>query len=204
MPKHYCFNLHTNINVEVINNVENALKELEKLGACVEEIKIPSLEYAPIANDVIMLSEGFAYHVPRIQTQQQDYGEAFISRLYEGSLFTANDYVQAQRVRNQVKEEFAKVLQKVDLIAMPTMTRLPEPFDEYEHEKITFIPSFTSTFNETGMPAISVPCGFSKNGLPIGLQLAGKPFEEPIVFRAAYTYQQNAKLYKKRPQLIET
>ena len=72
--------------------------------------------------------------------------------------------------------------------------------DEYSQAMTTTrVPSFTGPYNLTGMPAISVPCGFNSKGLPIGLQLAGKPFDEPTVLRAAYTFQQQVRLFEKRP-----
>jgi aspartyl-tRNA(Asn)/glutamyl-tRNA(Gln) amidotransferase subunit A len=107
--------------------------------------------------------------------------------------------VQAQRVRNVIKREFADVLQQVDLIASPTMSNPPPAFQGIDAMTTMRVPSFTGPYNLTGMPAISVPCGFNSRGLPIGLQLAGKPFDEPTVLRAASTFQQHGRLFEKRP-----
>ena len=123
------------------------------------------------------------------------------ARFRIGGLFTSSDYVQAQRVRNVLKREFAQTLQKFDLIASPTMSSIPPKFDDMTGMTTTRQPSFTGPYNLTGMPAISVPCGFTPEGLPVGLQLAGKPFDEPTVFRAAYAYEQAAKWYEKRPSI---
>lgn len=199
VPKAYCFNSEADIDSETIAAVDKALRDLEGLGARVEEVSIPSLEHVPVANNVILLSEAFTYHLPNLKSQPQNYGEAFISRLYMGGLFTASDYVQAQRVRSSIKREFDQVLQRVDLIGMPTSNNPPVTLEEFKPGSWLHGPSFTAPFNETGMPAISVPCGFTQAGLPIGLQLAGKPFDEPTVLRAAYAYQQHARLYEKRP-----
>ena len=166
-----------------------------------EEVNIPSLEYTPVVNNVIAMTEAFNYHLPNLKSQLQNYGEVFLSRLLIGGVFTAADYVQAQRARSKITREYAQIMQRVDLIAMPTQTKAPGTFEEFKPTAIMFGPSFMAPFNETGMPAISVPCGFNEKGLPIGLQLAGKPFDELTVLRAAYTYQQHARWYEKRPPI---
>jgi aspartyl-tRNA(Asn)/glutamyl-tRNA(Gln) amidotransferase subunit A len=199
VPRHYCFDSEADIDPETITAVEKALVELEGLGARVEEVTIPCLEYAPVANNVIILSEAFRYHLPNFRSQPQNYGEAFINRLYMGGLLTGSDYVQAQRVRGKIKREFARLMQKVDLIAMPTMTGAPVTVEEFKPTAIMLGPSFMAPFNQTGMPAISIPCGFNAKGLPLGLQLAGRPFDEATVLRAAHTYERHAGWFKRRP-----
>lgn len=199
VPMDYCFDSESNIDGEIIGVVEGALKQLERLGARVEHVNIPSLEYAPLANNVIMLSEAFAYHLPNLKAQPQNYGEAFIKRLYMGGLFTANDYVEAQRIRSLITKEIGAVFENCHLIAMPTSNTVPVRLNDYKSDSWLHGPSFTAPFNQTGMPAISVPCGFTQSGLPIGLQLAGKPFDEMTVLRAAYTYQQHQGLHLQRP-----
>ena len=91
------------------------------------------------------------------------------------------------------------MLEEYDLIASPTMSNPAGRFDEVDTLASARMPSFTGPYNLTGMPAISVPCGFTESGLPIGLQLAGRPFDEPTVIRAAYAYQQHARLFERRP-----
>ncbi len=201
VPAHYCYSADAGIDAGTIASVKKALQDLEGLGARVEEVHLPSLEYASVANNVITLSEGYNYHLPNVISQPQNYGEAFISRLYLGGLFTASDYVQAQRARSAMCREFRRVMKRVDLIAMPTGHRPPMRYDEYETGSWLHWPSFMAAFNQTGMPAISVPCGFTEEGLPIGLQLAGRPFDDATTMRAAYTYQEHAGLHKKHPSL---
>lgn len=123
------------------------------------------------------------------------------ARFRTGGLFSAADYVQAQRTRNVLKRQFAEVLRRVDVIASPTMSNPAPRFDEMDAMTTSRVPSFTGPYNLTGMPAISTPCGFTSEGLPIGLQIAGKPFDEPTVFRAAYAYEQRARLFERRPSV---
>ena len=120
VPRHFFFATSNGANQETVDAVNKALAGLEELGARIEEVDIPSLEYAGIATIVISLSEAFAYHKKNLQSQPQKFGEIVRTTFYVGGLLTAADYIQAQRARSRIKREFAQVLQKVDLLAMPT------------------------------------------------------------------------------------
>ena len=123
------------------------------------------------------------------------------ARFTVGGLFTSGDYVQAQRLRNVLKREVAQVLERVDVIVTPTTSTPALRFEEADVMTTARSPSFTSPFNMTGLPAISVPCGFTSNGLPVGLQIVGRPFDEPGVLRAAYAFEQQSGLSERRPPL---
>ena len=99
------------------------------LGANVEEVTIPSLGYLRSANIIIMLSEAYAFHERNLKTRPQDYGEMVRARFRIGGLFSASDYVQAQRCRQMAKREFAEVLQRVDVLVTPTVTGPAPPFE---------------------------------------------------------------------------
>ena len=199
MPRHFFFADDPRINRETLSTVDRALRVLEGIGARLEDVSVPALEYAGAAQPVIMLSEAFAYHQRNLRTRPQEFGEMVRARFRIGGMLTSADYVQAQRVRKLLKREFAEVLDKVDVIASPTVSNPPQRFDEADVMTTLRMPSFTGPYNLTGMPAISVPCGFTLSGLPVGLQIAGKPFDEPTVLRAAYAYQQQAGWFEKRP-----
>jgi aspartyl-tRNA(Asn)/glutamyl-tRNA(Gln) amidotransferase subunit A len=201
VPRHFFFGEDPRISRDTLSVVESALEVLEGLGAIVVEVTVPMLEYVGAAHPVLMLSEAFAYHQQNLRDRPQDFGEMARSRFLIGGLFSSGDYVQAQRVRNVLNREFAEVLNRVDLIASPTMATPPGRFDEVDLMASTRRPSFTGPFNMTGMPAISVPCGFTPSGLPAGLQLAGRPFDEPTVLRAAYAYQEATAWHSRRPSL---
>ena len=201
LPRHYFFDADPSVNPEVVATVERAVTVLQELGAHVEEVELPSLDYVRAANSVIMVSEAYAYHEPNIKTRPQEFGEIVRGRFRIGALMSAADYLQAQRVRSWARREFADVLKKVDLLVTPTMTQPAPAFEGYDPTTTVRGRSFTAPFNVTGLPAISVPCGFTEDGLPIGMQIAGKPFDEPGVIQAAYTYQQHARWYEGRPPM---
>ena len=199
VPRHYFFADDPLINRETLSTVDTAIKALEDMGANVEEVTVPTLEHVAVTQRIIMHSEAFAYHRRNLLRRPQDFGEMVRAHFRLGGLFSGADYVQALRVRNVMKREFAQVLKRVDVIVSPTMSNPAPRFDESDLMTVARVPSFTSAFNLTGMPAISVPCGFTSAGLPIGLQIAGRPFDEPTMLRAAYTYQQHARLFERRP-----
>jgi aspartyl-tRNA(Asn)/glutamyl-tRNA(Gln) amidotransferase subunit A len=199
VPGHFFFSDNPTINKETLSNVDAAIRKLEDLGAIIEEVNVPMLDYAGAAQPVIMLSEAYTYHERNLKSIPEKFGNHVRARFRTGAFFSSSDYVQAQRARNVLKRQFAEVLQKVDVIASPTMSTPAPRFDEMDAMTTSRSPSFTGPYNLTGMPAISVPCGFTSEGLPVGLQIAGKPFDEPTVFRAAYTYERAVKLYEKRP-----
>ena len=199
VPRHFFFADDPLVSRETLSTVDTALKALEDLGAHVEEVTVPSLENSGVAQRMIMYGEAVAYHGRNLRSRPQDFGEHVRAHFRMSSLFSSEDYVQAQRLRNVMKREFARLLETVDVVASPTMSNPPPRFDESDAMTTARMPSFTSPFNLTGMPAISVPCGFTSAGLPVGLQIAGKPFDEPAVIQAAYTYQQHARLIDRRP-----
>lgn len=201
VPRHFFFADDPRIDRDTLATVDKALDTLQSLGARIQEVTIPSLQYAGGAQPVIMLSEAFAYHERALKRTPELFGDMVRARFRMGGLFTSADYVQAQRVRLVLKNECAAVLRQVDVIASPTMSTPAPPFAGFDAMTTARRISFTGPYNLTGMPAISVPCGFTPAGLPVGLQLAGKPFDEPTVFRAAYAYQQAAGWTEKRPPL---
>ncbi len=201
VPRHFFFSEDERINGEVKTIADAAIKSFESMGAIIEEVSAPMLDHAGASQPVIMLSEAFTYHRNNLINKPELFGDMVRDRFRTGGLFSSADYVQAQRVRNVLKREFADILKRVDVVMSPTMSTTAPRFDTFTKDALTTsrTPSFTGPYNLTGMPAISVPCGFTSAGLPVGLQIAGKPFDEPTVFRAAYTYQQQAKFYETRP-----
>jgi len=202
VPRDYIEECRERTDPEVLTLVEKAIQELKTLGARVEDIKLPALKLATIANAVIYYNEHFAAHRSKVKTTIKTAATSARARVYLGLLTSAADYIQAQRVRSCVRRECGEVFGKVDLLALPCQLKTAPTFEEtgpldtlYKH----LIPEYQSPFNLAGLPAISVPCGFSQSKLPVALQLVGRPFDESTVLRAAYAYQQHAKWHAQRP-----
>jgi aspartyl-tRNA(Asn)/glutamyl-tRNA(Gln) amidotransferase subunit A len=204
VPRDYIEECRARTDPEVLTLVEQAIAELKTLGARVVDVKLPALKLATIANAVIYYNEHFAAHKNDAKSTIKNAATSTRARVYLGLLTSAADYIQAQRLRSRVRRECAEVFSKVDLLALPCQLKTAPTFEEtgplhtiYKH----LIPEYQSPFNLAGLPAISIPCGFSKNKLPVALQLAGKPFDESTVLRAAYAYQQHAKWHEQRPPI---
>jgi aspartyl-tRNA(Asn)/glutamyl-tRNA(Gln) amidotransferase subunit A len=188
----------------VLQRVDEAIAVLKSLGARIENVKTPTLRLATIANAVIYYNEFWAAHKSDAAWVLQHGAAQRRARVYLGLLTGSADYIQAQRIRSRCRAELAEVFGAVDCLALPNqagpapLVKDVGPIDTlYKHVQ----PEFHGPFNLTGLPTLSVPCGFSDNGLPIALQLVGKPFDELTVLRAGYTYQQQMKWFEKRPAI---
>ena len=199
VPREYFFD---NVNTEVAAGVRGAISTLEHLGAQVREVSLPHIDEAPAAVNAIMLTEALACHRRRLAERPQDYGDDVRGRLEMGLLYPAVSYIEAQRLRSLIVEEWReKVFDRVDLLAVPT-TPVPAPGLEEADLQVTLtLVRFTNPFNLVGVPAVSVPCGLTGGGLPIGMQLAGRWFEEGTVLGAAHAYQQATDWHKRAPPL---
>jgi aspartyl-tRNA(Asn)/glutamyl-tRNA(Gln) amidotransferase subunit A len=199
VPRRYFFQSGPDVEPETLAAIEKALQLMASLGATVRDVDIPHIEYARSANQTIMMGEAFAFHEHNLKTRHHDYGEMVRDRFLLGGLLSMSDYIQAQRVRRLIKQEMAQVLQEVDVLVTPTSPEPAARIQGYDRTATLTGPSFTGPFNVAGLPAISIPGGFSSSGLPIGLQVVGKPFDELTVLQVSYTYQQAAHWFEQRP-----
>ncbi|HEY7650114.1 MAG TPA: amidase [Methylomirabilota bacterium] len=185
------------VQPEVSAAFERALGTLRELGASVEDVEIPSIRSAP-AFMAIMLSEAFAYHERDLRERPQLYGEVLREKLMAGGLVSATEYVQAQRLRARLQAEVRDVLGRVEILATPTTLSPAPAFKAVFDPDFPFAKSNMAPFNMTGLPALAVPCGFSASGLPLSLQLAGRPFDEATVLRAGHAYEQATEWHRRR------
>jgi len=190
----YAFEEVTNA---VKSAVQAALEVLRGLGAEVIEVKLPKVTAGMDAALTILMSEAVAYHEAWLRTRPEDYQPEVRARLERGFAFRGSDYGRARRVQQQLSRDFELLFEQIDLVATP-MCAIPAPAIETVEVEIggqtvpvmSPITRFTRLFNLTRLPAISVPCGFSAEGLPIGLQLVGRAWDEATVLRAARDYEQ--------------
>jgi aspartyl-tRNA(Asn)/glutamyl-tRNA(Gln) amidotransferase subunit A len=176
---------------------EASLGTLRSLGADVRDVSLRHIWDAP-SFMVIMASEAFAYHERDLRERPQMYGDLLRARLLHGGLYTSTEYVQAMRLRERLRREMLDVLRTVDLLATPTSPKPAPTFATAYDKSVGFPRSNMPPFNLSGLPALALPCGFTSGGLPISLQLAGRPFDEATVLRAGHAYEQTTEWHARR------
>jgi aspartyl-tRNA(Asn)/glutamyl-tRNA(Gln) amidotransferase subunit A len=185
----------------VAAGIQHVAKTLEGLGAIVEEVRLPPLQDFNAAGWLILAADAFAVHEPWLRTKYREYGEILRERLALAGIISAADYLQAQRRRRELCDAVAKAMEGCDLLltaAQPSEAppiTVPGKWTSFE------VANFTIPFNLTGQPALTVCAGFGENGLPVGAQLIGRPFEDATVLRAGHAYEQATTWRARRPAL---
>lgn len=213
------------MNFEVKDAVYQALKLLEELGAKIEEVSLPHTEYSLPTFYLIATAEAssnlarydgiqYGYRTENYKdlssmyqrTRSEGFGPEVKRRIMLGTYALSSGYydayyLKAQKVRTLIKEDFTRVFSKYDILVTPTSPTPAFKLKEKMADPLTMYLSdiYTIPVNLAGLPALSLNCGYSKGGLPIGLQLIGKPFEEETILRVAFNYEQNNKVEKRKP-----
>jgi len=194
VPKDFYFD---DLHPEVDGLVRAAVADMRKLGARLVEVAIPEAALGMDCCFVIAWAEAAHYHRHWLRTRPQDYGPDLRDLLECSSAYLADDYLQAQRVRARIRRAYADLFGKVDLLVSPAGPLPATPHDALEVEvqgrKMSVMEScarFTAIANVTGEPACSVPCGFTSDGLPVGLMIHGPILSDALVLRAAHAYEQ--------------
>lgn len=189
--------------------VKAAVECLEAAGARVREVPMGNLEPSVSALLTVDIAEPSAYHAAWLRERPTDYGDDVRALLEAGELYLATHYIQAQRYRTVLRDQFAEVLRDADAILTPTVPFTAPPVGATEVELdsgevldiITAVMRYNALPPLTGMPALSVPCGFSADGLPVGMQLVGGAFGEAMLLRIGHAYQQATDWHLKAPPL---
>lgn len=191
---------------EVAQAVEKAIDLLGKLVVSVEEVSLPNIHAAPAAQLYVLCPEASSYHAKFLAEHEADYNPDVLAYLKLGHLMLGVHHVTAQRYRRVLRADFDAAFQKVDAIVTPTTPitapRVGETYVTLGDEKLQITRLLTKNmlpFNMTGLPAVTVPCGFDSDGLPIGLQIAGRAFEESTVLRLAHAYENQTDWRKSPP-----
>ena len=197
------------VEPEIRESVLNAIALLGELGAEVEEVSLPLVPYSYLIFGPIGQVEGASVHSRWIRERLKDYDHNIQIRQLVGSIMPAQAYYKAQKLRSLLRQQVLEALGKVDVLVLPTSPipalKIPASagISSQEEAKASYFGrrSFTNPFNLAGLPAISVPCGFTSSQpvLPIGLQLGGRAFEEGTVMKVAHTYEQNTAWHTRRP-----
>ena len=203
-PEGYFFD---DLHPEVRSAVETALGVLDDLGAAVSRMALPfDVQAAGRAWNVICMSEAAALHAARLRERGAAMGADLRDRLRAGARFTAGALVEAHWARDEAISAMAGVMERFDILALPA-TPIPAvdaetgtvAHDGKSWDGVYALGRFTRLASLTGLPAISLPCGFTADGLPVGLQLIGDRFADAAVLRAAHAYEQATLWRKRRP-----
>jgi len=187
---------------EVAAAVEAAARKLGDLGARVEEIELPELDSAYLVGGITIACEATAYHAKDLRERPEAFSEELRGSLELGAAYSAVDYLQAQRVRRRVSEAIRGAMAPFDAILSPTCPVPATPIDDSPPGHNALRHRNTIPFNLTGLPAISLPCGLTEAGLPIGLQIAGLAFDEAGILTVAQAYEAASSWQGRRPPPI--
>ena len=224
VPKEYFIE---GIDREVKDALDKALKIFEKLGTRIEEVSLPHTEYSLPTYYLIATAEAssnlarydgvqYGYRTEDYEdlssmyqkTRSEGFGSEVKRRIMLGTYALSSGYydayyLKAQKVRTLIKEDFDKAFSKYDILITPTSPTPAFKLNEKISDPLTMYLSdiYTIPINLAGIPAISLNCGYSKNNLPIGLQIIGKHFSEETILRAAFNFEQNCEVEKKKPEM---
>jgi aspartyl-tRNA(Asn)/glutamyl-tRNA(Gln) amidotransferase subunit A len=191
---------------DVRTALEAAAKQLERAGAVVDEVNLTQVTHVAAASAAIVASEALAYHAAWMRSRPQDYQPDVRERLRMGVFVNGAHYVRAQQLRALVSREIDEALARRDVLLAPA-TPLAAPVLGERETTLGDGPSdvraallrCTRPFNFSGHPACAAPCGFTADGLPVGLQIVGRPFDEATVLRVVDAYQRTTDWHTRRP-----
>jgi len=189
------------VTPEVSAALEQALKVFSLLGATLGEVRLrPALDYYDV-KITIAESELLAVHEHALRTRPSDFGEDFLGRVLPAVLINGRDYIQAQRERRRMVAEMAPVYANYDVLVTATAGGPDPRLESWRTIEFWRRASLTTPFNVTGGPALAQCIGFSSNGLPLSMQIVGRPFDDATVLRVAHAYEKATPWRKKRPEL---
>ena len=189
-------------NPEILAAVRKAADVLADLGAIVEEVNTDYLHEGALANAIMTQADGAAFHRDRLKEHPDWFGADVRQRLETGAKFTSTEYALARRTQAEVRRRCDNLFEEFDVLILPT-TPITAPILEGENavERARLLTRLTAPFNVTGLPALSIPCGFTSEGLPIGLQIVSRAWNESGVLRIGYSYQEATDWNRMRPSI---
>ena len=194
--------VEANTAPEVLEAVRQAARVFEDQGARVSRITLPGFLEAAKANGLMVVSDAAAVHRERLAQQPEKFGADIRQRLETGKAYSSTEYILARQAQVELRRAFERIFNDYDILLTPA-TPMPAPPIQGQDalEQARLLTRFTAPFNLTGLPAISVPCGFTHQGLPIGLQIVAAPWAEAAILQAAHAFEQGTDWHRRRPVL---
>ena len=195
------------VEPDVRQSVERAIGVLGELGATPEEVSLPLSKVAGAVSGALLATEAANNHSSWVRDRINDYGHDDRILLLTGSVMPAQYFNRTQKLRELIRRQVLEALGSYDALVFPTSGRTAQPVGDdppvTSKETSSRLPFLlTRLFNVASCPAMSVPCGFDDNGMPVGLQIGGKPFSEETLFRIGYAYEQATDWHARRPRAV--
>ena len=188
--------------------VERGVESIKESGVKLKEISIPNIEHAAPVTNLLMACEATSVHEKWLKTRREEYSPFVLTRLEVGYFYTANHYIRTLRLREWFRREFARALKDVGVLLSPTCPILPFKIGaatiDVKGQQVDprpYLASFTRIYNLTGFPALTMKCGYTSAGQPVGLQIAGRPFDEESILKLAYAYENSQSWNSRFPNL---
>jgi len=201
LPSTYFFDADA-VDAEVAAAVRGAVAVLEGLGATAREVDLPEVTRAARANGTVLVADAAAYHEDTLRDHPDEVQDTVLARLQGGANVSGVAYARARRTQAEFKAALRQLFREVDLLVAPTTPVAAPRFPDGDNVATTgALTRNTGPFNLAGLPAISVPCGFTSESLPVGLMLVAPEWQEALALRAAHAFQQATDWNKRRPPL---
>ena len=184
--------------------VEASAQRLAALGADIVEIELEGAEHAQQSVMPMVWADAYEYHRERVESAPEKFGRDVLDRILLGRDIAGCDYAAALRARERWNRTVDRTLEQVDVILTPT-TPITAPLVEESSDMLStthHLTRFTYLFSWAGLPGLSVPCGFTSAGMPIGMLLNGRPWEETLLFQIGHSYQNDTDWHSRRPPLL--
>jgi aspartyl-tRNA(Asn)/glutamyl-tRNA(Gln) amidotransferase subunit A len=190
---------------EVLSAVQQAAKVFELLKCKVQEVNVNWLRETAFANGLMTQADGAAVHRDRLKEHPEMFGEDVRRRLENGAQTSSTDYALARRTQTEARKRFEQFFESHDFLILPT-TPIAAPTVEGHDavEQAARLTRFTAPFNLTGLPALSLPCGFTKEGLPIGLQIVSRAWADAKVLNLGYAFENKTEWHENLPSVSVT
>jgi len=192
------------LDAEVSSAMEHALRGIQSLGAELREVRFGENDVP--TDRTLQAAESYAFHAENVAKSPELYQAETVRRIRNGEAVTAGDYIQRRRELEEARRGICAVFSEVDVLVTPTTPIAAPAIADLKADPDALRPAElkllrnTRPFNVWGLPAISVPCGFTQSGLPIGLQIEGPHWREDLVLRLAHAYEQATAWHGRRPQ----
>ncbi len=189
-------------DADVVNAVREAAKVFESMKCKIIDVNMDWLREAAIANKVMTQADGAAVHRDRLKEHPDWFGEDVRRRLQDGAQTTSTEYALARRTQAEIRKRFETFFESYDFLILPT-TPIPAPTVAGHDavEQAARLTRFTAPFNLAGLPALSLPCGFTASRLPIGLQVVSRAWGDAKALNAGYAFEQTTEWHKKFPNI---